>query len=186
MRLTKYIFTALILIAFSAKAQESSIKWMTIEEALSASEKYPKKIIIDIYTDWCGWCKVMDKNTFGNPEVANYINENYYAVKLNAEKQRSFTYKGNVYNLETTNGRSINTFVLAISNGNIGYPTTAYLDESQNVLTLLSGYQKPEQLLPILKYLNADLFKTMSFEEFMKQEQAKDTSSQAKPAPQTL
>ena len=112
----------------------------------------------------------MDRNTFGNADVASYINENYYAVKLNAEKQESFTYKGNVYNLQTTNGRSINTFVLAISNGNIGYPTTAYLDESQNVLTLISGYQKPEQLLPILKYLKADLFKSMSFEDYIKQE----------------
>lgn len=184
MRLTKYLFAALMLVTFSAKAQESStIKWMTIEEALSASEKSPKKIIIDIYTDWCGWCKVMDRDTFGNADVASYINENYYAVKLNAEKQGSFTYKGNVYNLETTNGRSINTFVLAISNGNIGYPTTAYLDESQNVLTLLSGYQKPEKLLPILKYLKTDLFKSMSLEDFMKQEQAKAASPQVKPAP---
>lgn len=170
MKLTSYLFAAIMLLACTAIAQESPIKWMTIEEALSASEKNPKKIIIDIYTDWCGWCKVMDRNTFGNADVANYINENYYAVKLNAEKQESFTYKGNVYNLQTTNGRSINTFVLAISNGNIGYPTTAYLDESQNVLTLISGYQKPEQLLPILKYLKADLFKSMSFEDYIKQE----------------
>lgn len=184
MRLTKCLFAAFMLLAFTSKAQESpSIKWMTIEQALSASEKNPKKIIIDIYTDWCGWCKVMDRETFSNPAVASYINENYYAVKLNAEKQGSFTYKGKGYNLETTNGRSINTFVLAISNGNIGYPTTAYLDESQNVLTLLSGYQKPEQLLPILKYLKADLFKSMSFEDFMKQEQSKATSPHVKPAP---
>lgn len=177
MRLTNYLFAALMLVTFSAKAQESAaVKWMTIEEALSASEKNPKKIIIDIYTDWCGWCKVMDRDTFGNANVASYINENYYAVKLNAEKQGSFTYKGNVYNLETTNGRSINTFVLAISNGNIGYPTTAYLDESQNVLTLLSGFQKPDQLLPILQYLKADFYKNMTFEDFIKQQQAKQPS----------
>jgi thioredoxin-related protein len=177
MRLTTYLFAALLLLAFSAKAQESApIKWMTIEEALSASEKNPKKIIIDIYTDWCGWCKVMDRDTFANAAVASYINENYYAVKLNAEKQASFTYKGKAYNLETTNGRSINTFVLAISNGNIGYPTTAYLDESQNVLTLLSGFQKPDQLLPILQYLKADLYKSMTFEDFIKQQQAKQPS----------
>ncbi|WP_320052359.1 DUF255 domain-containing protein [uncultured Acetobacteroides sp.] len=184
MRLTKYLFAALMLLAFASKAQEPSpIRWMTIEEALSASEKNPKKIIVDIYTDWCGWCKVMDRETFSTPAVASYITENYYAVKLNAEKQGSFTYKGKVYSLETTNGRSINTFVLAISNGSIGYPTTAYLDESQNVLTLLSGYQKPQQLLPILKYLKADLYKSMSFEDFMKQEQAKATAPQETPAP---
>jgi Highly conserved protein containing a thioredoxin domain len=172
-----------MLLAFASKAQEpSSIKWMTIEEALSASEKNPKKIIIDIYTDWCGWCKVMDRETFSNPAVASYINDNYYAIKLNAEKQGSFTYKGKGYNLETINGKSINTFVLAISNDNIGYPTTTYLNESQNVLTLLSDFQKPKLLLLILKYLKTDLFKSMNFEVFMKQEQAKAAPPQVKPA----
>jgi len=176
MRLTKYLFAAIMLLSFSVKAQEGSIKWMTIEQALSASEKNPKKIIIDIYTDWCGWCKVMDRETFSNASIARYISENYYAVKLNAEKQGAFTYKGNVYNLESSNGRSMNTFVTAISNGSIGYPTTAYLNESQDVITLISGFQKPDQLLPILKFLKSDLYKKMSFEDYIKQEQVQQPS----------
>ncbi len=69
-------------------AQEK-IKWMSIEEAyeLTLTEEHPKKIFIDVYTDWCGWCKRMDKATFQNEEVAAYMNMHYYNVKFDAEQK---------------------------------------------------------------------------------------------------
>lgn len=178
MKLKLALLFFLGLYGFSSNAQKQSINWMSIENALEASAKNPKKIIIDIYTDWCGWCKVMDRETFGNEDIIKYINENYYAVKLNAEKQTSFSYKGQLYNLEAVNGKTINSFVLAISNGSIGYPALAYLDEQQNLLTLLTGYQKKEQLLPILKFLHSDSFKSMTYEEFLKKESSTTTLQQ--------
>ncbi|HMS53720.1 MAG TPA: DUF255 domain-containing protein, partial [Chitinophagales bacterium] len=69
--------------------ENKEVKWLTITEAEKAAKKKPKKIMIDVYTDWCGWCKKMDASTFKNPVVANYINQNYYAVKLNAERADS-------------------------------------------------------------------------------------------------
>ena len=69
----------------SLVAQAQEIKWMTLNEALAAQKKVPKPIFMDVYTDWCGPCKMLDKNTFSNPEVAAFISKNYYAVKFNCE-----------------------------------------------------------------------------------------------------
>ena len=66
-------------------AEGSGVKWLTFEEAVEKSKTEKRKIFIDVYTDWCGWCKVMDKNTFNDPEVAKLLNEKFYPVKFNAE-----------------------------------------------------------------------------------------------------
>ena len=70
------------------------IQWISMEEAMTAQQKNPKPIFIDVYTDWCGWCKVMDNKTFSRPEVAQYMNENFHSVKFNAEKEKPLTING--------------------------------------------------------------------------------------------
>lgn len=140
---------------------------MSIEEAIKASESSPRKILMDVYTDWCGWCKVMDRETFSDSSVAAYISKNYYAVKLNAETQPEFTYKGQTFRLLSANGRSMNEFVLAITNNQPSYPSIAYFDEGGNLLTVIPGFKKPNDLLPIIQYLGEDKFKTMKFDEYM-------------------
>ena len=76
---------------------EAEINWMTLEEAIELQKETPKKIIMDVYTNWCGPCKMLDKYTFHNEDVVNYINEHYYAVKFNAEGIDVVTFKGNTY-----------------------------------------------------------------------------------------
>ena len=71
--------------------QADKIEWLTLEEAFARNQKAPRKILIDVYTGWCGWCKVMDKKTFTNPEVVKYVNETYYPVKLDAESTEPIT-----------------------------------------------------------------------------------------------
>ena len=66
------------------------VQWMSFEEAVAKNKLEPKKIFVDVYTDWCGWCKKMDAGTFNNPVVAKYLNEKYYNVKLDAEGQGSY------------------------------------------------------------------------------------------------
>lgn len=65
--------------------KKEKINWLSMAELQAAYAKNPKPIIIDVYTDWCGWCKVMDRETYSNDKVADYINKNFYAVKYNAE-----------------------------------------------------------------------------------------------------
>ena len=70
--------------------EPTKIKWLTIEQAYALNQKEPRKMVIDVYTDWCGWCKVMDRETFSKPAIAEFVNKNYYAVKLNAEQIREY------------------------------------------------------------------------------------------------
>ncbi|HCY80556.1 MAG TPA: thioredoxin family protein, partial [Xanthomarina gelatinilytica] len=71
--------------------------WVTLEEAVALQKKNPKKIMIDAYTNWCGPCKMLDKNTFKNKDVADYVNKHYYAVKFNAEGNETINFKGNTF-----------------------------------------------------------------------------------------
>ena len=86
-----------VLLGLSSAAQKDKIEWLSFEEAVKRNEKEPKKFIVDVYTDWCGWCKKMDANTFTNPVIIKYINENYWAVKLNAERKDSGFGSANIY-----------------------------------------------------------------------------------------
>jgi len=162
----KIIVFALALISLSMSAQE--IKWMSLEEAVAAQKKSPKKIILDAYTTWCGPCKMLDKNTFKNKDVANYINENYYAVKFNAEGNSVVNFKGNKYSNPNFNPNSSgrnSSHELAGYFGVRAYPTIIFLDEESNLLTPTPGYKTPQQLELFLKLFNTDAHKTLKEKE---------------------
>ena len=93
----KNLFLLFALVASTFTFAQEKINWMTIEEAEAANKKEPRKLVIDVYTDWCGWCKKMDKDTFQNEKIAKYVNENYYAVKFNAEQKDSIVFLGQTF-----------------------------------------------------------------------------------------
>ncbi len=144
----------------------AKIKWMSFEEAVALGEKTPKKLFIDVYTDWCGYCKKMDATTFMNDEVADYINKNYYAVKLNAETKDTINFKGTkfVYKPEFKS----NELAVSLMNKQMSYPTYIFLDEQFAMLTPAPGYMQPEGIMPLLKFFGENVYKTKSFEEYQK------------------
>ena len=105
------------------------------------SEKEPRKIIMDVYTDWCGWCKKMDKTTFADEEVARYVNENFYAVKLKADSKDKVTFKGK----EFAKGELAQAFRVT------GYPTIVFFDEAFSKFQPVSGYRGAEDFLSLLQ-----------------------------------
>ena len=167
-------FLIVFSITHTIKAQ--SIQWMTLEEALSAQKEVPKKIIIDVYTDWCGPCKLMDKKTFGNRDVSQYINENFYAVKFNAEgnEEVSFfetTFKNPKYN-PARKGRRNATHQLTRFFGIRGYPTVVFISEDGAPIMPVTGYLTPQQLelyLKMIKQGDYQIFgKPEDFEKYRK------------------
>ena len=109
---------------------------MSIEEAyaLTLTESTPKKIFIDVYTDWCGWCKRMDKATFQNPEVAAYMNEHYYNVKFDAEQKESIEILGNTFEFVPQGSRGYHELAAALLNGKMSYPTVVFMNPKFEML----------------------------------------------------
>ena len=167
------MFIALIALSFTTNAQDAKINWMTMNEALDAQAKNPKKIMMDAYTNWCGPCKLLDKNTFQNPDVVKYVNDNYYAVKFNAEGTGDINYKGQDfsnpdYDSSKSNSRNAQ-HQLAQALQITAYPTIVFFDENGDTLVPLPGYKTPPQLELYLK-----LFLNNGHKEITNQEQWDD------------
>lgn len=155
------------LLALASTAQD--VKWLTFEEAIALNEKEPKKIFIDVYTDWCGWCKRMDKNTFQHPAVAALLNEHYYAVKLDAEGSDTIHFANRDFVFVPQGRKGYHQLAAALLQGKMSYPTVVFLNENMEIIQPLPGYQSPEDFEPILVYFATDSHTKMPFEDFRQQ-----------------
>jgi thioredoxin-related protein len=156
-----------VFIAQNSIAQE--INWVSLDEAIALQKKNPKKIIMDAYTEWCGPCKMLDRNTFSNSDVISYINENYYAVKFNAEGNETVTYQGKTFdnpNYDPAKAKRRNSSHRLASYLKVSaYPTLVFFDENGDYITPIVGYQTPQQLELYLKLFKDDHHKNMKSQE---------------------
>ena len=127
-----------------AQSESNGIKWMSITEAEQLVKKNPKKIIIDIYTDWCGWCKRLDATTYKDANIIKYVNDNFYAVKLNAESKDKITYQNQEYTYDPA--RRINSIASNFLSQSGGYPTTTFLNEKLEVISVVPGYMATDMM----------------------------------------
>jgi thioredoxin-related protein len=148
-----------LIFASNMNAQEK-IKWYTLTEAIQLNQTAPRKFIVDVYTDWCGWCKRMDATTFTNQEIANYMNANFYAVKFNAEMRDSLVLGQKTYYFIDNGGRGYHEVAAILTKGRLSYPTIVYLDEELRHIQVEPGYKTPEVLSERLKYFNEEKYKT--------------------------
>ena len=156
---------SLLLVSFLPVKKEK-IRWLSLAELRSAYAKKPRPVIIDVYTSWCGWCKVMDRDTYSNDKVANYINDNFYAVKFNAESTDSVAFGSKKYGYNPA--YNANDLAVYLLYGRMGYPTTVLLSTLEAQPAPLSGFLKPSELEPPLKYFGEGAYKKQDFPEFMK------------------
>jgi thioredoxin-related protein len=162
------IFIFIISYCFDSYCQSNDkIQWMSLKEAIEKSTVKPKKIFIDVYTSWCGWCKRMDATTFEDREVIKYMNEKFYPVKLDAETKDTIIYKNKSYTfVPEYKSNEIATFLL---NGKMGYPTSVYLDEKLDLIGPVQGYLTKDQLLPVMKYFAENVYQTKKWDDFLKE-----------------
>ncbi len=145
--------------------KKEKVQWITVAELQSAYAKNPKPILVDVYTSWCGWCKVMDRETYAKDNVAAYINEHYYAVKLDAESKEDLEWNGKKYSYDAAN-RS-NELAAYLLYGQMSFPTTVFLPAIDAQPAPLAGYLKPGELEAPLKFFGEGAYKTKKYPEFM-------------------
>jgi|TARA_B100001142_G_scaffold302966_1_gene329906 thioredoxin-related protein len=163
----KFLYIYFFLNILLVNAQE--INWISLEEAVKLQKENPKNIIMDVYTNWCGPCKLLDKNTFQNNDVSQFINKNYYAVKFNAEgndvvffDDKEFTNPN--YKPELANRRN-SSHQLSRYFGVSAYPTIVFLDTESNIITNVRGYKTPPQLELYLKLFKDDKYKDIKSQD---------------------
>ena len=172
----KIIYILLVAVFTSASSLAQEINWVTLDEAIELQKTNPKKIMMDVYTSWCGPCKMLDRNTFHNSDVVAYVNEIYEAIAGDAEGNESISYKDKTFDNPRFDPAKANkrnsthklTSYLKVS----AYPTIVFFDEKGDFISPIVGYQKPQQLELYLKMFKDDHHKNMAsqkdFNEFYK------------------
>lgn len=170
MRRVRTVFLVLVfsffLVQLSLAQKKSKIKWYSFEEAIALNEENPKKVFIDIYTDWCGWCTKMDNTTFSDPVIAEYMNKNYYPVKMDAETKDTIVFKDKEYVNNQTGRRPPHELAIALLQGKMSYPSYAFLDENNDLITVVKGYIKAHEFEPMIHFLSKDAYKKGNFTDF--------------------
>ena len=154
-----------LLVVESSYGQED-VKWYSIKEALELTAREPRILIIDVYTDWCGWCKRMDAATFSNKEIAATLNSDFYPVKLNAEGKDSIVIGDQSYKFVDNGRRGYHELAAIVTKGRLSYPTISVVDERGRVLNAYPGYKDADQFKLFLAYFNEDAYMDKTWEEY--------------------
>lgn len=162
-KLFLYVLSLLLAFSFTYKSAPK-VNWMDFNELQEAYAKEPRPILIDMYTNWCGWCKVMDKKTYTNENVVSYINQHFYAVKFNAESKETISFLGNEYTYNKK--EKINELAKKLAGYELGFPSTIFLSDLKAQPAVISGYMKPGELEAPLKYFGSKANVKQSFAAF--------------------
>jgi thioredoxin-related protein len=147
--------------------KEVAVKWYSFEDAYKLNKKKPKKTFIDVYTEWCGWCKKMDAETFANPVIAKYMNDHFYCVKLDAERKDTIVLDGKTFvNPNPNSKRSTHQLAVDLLRGQLSYPSYVFLNEKGQMITVLPGYHQAKEFEAMLSFFGEDVYQNLTQDEF--------------------
>lgn len=144
--------------------EKEKINWISIQDMNVKMKTDPRPVIIDLYTNWCYWCKMMDKKTYSNSKVISYINSHFYAVKLNAETKDTIVWNNNKY--EFNSNYKVNDFALFVTQQQLVFPSTVIFPVTNETPAAIPGFMNPKEIEVILKYFGSQICKSQNFSEY--------------------
>lgn len=168
--MSKYFSIALLVLWSSINLLgQEEIQWLTWEQALEKNKIEKKKILVDVYTQWCTWCKKMDQRTYRQDHITAQINEDFYAVKFDAEQKEDIIFNNKIYSYVKSFGkRGFHELAEEIMNGRMSYPTTVFIDENLNVLQPIPGFQGAITFKMILDFFSGNHYTHTPWHKFEK------------------
>lgn len=163
----KTLFFFIITLALQTNAQEK-VNWLSFEKAIEINKTNPKPLLVSIYTDWCGWCKKMYNETYTNPVIAKYVNDNYHAIKLNGEGKEPITYKDYTFKYNQEGKSKYHELSAALQNGKLSYPTTIILNKEEQLLDRIPGYLPAKKMEMVLAFFITKDRKVKKWDDFAK------------------
>lgn len=152
-------------------AEKSPVKWYTIQEAEKLMKTSPRTLFIDTYTDWCGWCKKMDKETFTDPVIAEILNKQFYPVKFDAEGSEKITFLGQDFVNDGKAGKA-HQLAVALLQGQLSYPTVVFLSVDKDGKAQVSpvpGFKTPKEMETLLSFFAEKAYLTKSWNDYQLQ-----------------
>jgi thioredoxin-related protein len=141
------------------------IDWMSVEQATGKLQQEKRPVLIDLYTTWCGWCRQMDKKTYSNKWVAQYLQDKFYTVKVDAETHTTIQWNGKTY--QSNPQYRSNEFALYLTHGRLEFPTTSIIPPGEEPQAI-PGYLEPKDLELLVKFFGEGAYHTQSFDEYQK------------------